>query len=124
MKRKNDIVLNIGRWIFILLLVGNAFGHLFSPSGTNGFIPEFLPKQVVHILAAVIEFAIGFLLIGNKYRAFAGLSASILMMIYLPLHIIDLFREMPIIGSFTGALVRVVVQLLLIWLGWKLYRKK
>jgi hypothetical protein len=50
------------------------------------------------------------------------LGIMILMIAFLPIHIIDIFRENPVIGSQVAALIRVPVQLLIIagaWYAWK-----
>ena len=40
------------------------------------------------------------------------------MLLLLPLHIIDLFRDKPVIGSMTAAIIRIPIQFLLIFLAW------
>ena len=60
--------------------------------------------------------------VGGRVRCRAAWGVLFLMIGFLPLHVIDAFRETPIIGSPTAAVVRVGVQLLLIYLAWRLVR--
>lgn len=107
---------------FSLVLIGSAAGHIFSPDISTGFIPEFLPATPVHILTAIVEALLGVGLLIPRYRKHAFLGVFVLMIAFLPLHVIDLFRDAPVIGSVSAAVIRVVVQVGLIglaWWGWK-----
>lgn len=111
---------------FAFILIVSAIGHIFSPELSTGFIPEFLPVTPVHIGAAIVEALLGIGLLLRRYRKQAFFGALLLMCAFLPLHIIDLFRETPVIGSATAAVIRVVVQVGLIglaWWGWKHARR-
>jgi len=101
-----------------LILILSAFGHVFSPEVSSGFIPDFLPKTVVHIGIGIIELLLGIGIFIPAYQKRALQGIMILMICFLPLHIIDLFRENPVIGSMTAAIIRVPVQLLLIFMAW------
>lgn len=108
--------------LFSLVLIGSAAGHIFSPEISTGFIPEFLPATPVHILTAIVEALLGVGLLIPRYRKHAFLGVFILMIAFLPLHVIDLFREAPVIGSEMAAIIRVIVQigliLIALW-GWR-----
>lgn len=107
---------------FSLVLIGSAAGHIFSPDISTGFIPEFLPATPVHILTAIVEALLGVGLLIPRYRKYAFLGVFVLMIAFLPLHVIDLFRDAPVIGSVSATVIRVVVQVGLIglaWWGWK-----
>jgi len=101
----------------VILILG-AVGHVTSPEVSSGFIPDFLPKQLVHIAATIVEAALGIGVFIKPYRKRALQGICILMILFLPLHVIDLFREAPIIGSQTAAIIRVLVQFLFIFLAW------
>lgn len=108
--------------IAAFMLLG-VFGHIFSPEGYSPFIPEFIPHSLAHIFAIVTEAAVAIALLIPKYRKWGGLGFMILMLIFLPLHVWDLFREDPAMGSMTGAIIRVLVQFLLIFIGWWIWKK-
>lgn len=109
-------------YFFSAILLISAVGHILSPALSTGFIPEFLPVTPVHIGAAIVEVLLGIGLLLAPYRKRAFLGVLLLMCAFLPLHIIDLFREIPVIGPAPAAVIRVVVQIGLIglaWWGWK-----
>jgi hypothetical protein len=45
------------------------------------------------------------------------------MIIFLPLHVWDVFRDKPAIGSHQIALIRLPIQFLLIFIGWFISKK-
>ncbi len=113
-------------YFFSAILLISALGHILSPELSSGFIPEFLPVTPVHIGAAIVEALLGIGLLIAPYRKRAFLGILLLMCGFLPLHIIDLFQETPVIGSSAAAVIRVVVQIVLIgmaWWGWNHSRR-
>jgi len=46
------------------------------------------------------------------------------MLLFLPLHFLDVFKEHPAIGSKTIALIRLPIQFLLIYCAWYIYKTK
>lgn len=113
----------IPAYLFAAVLLFGAYAHVFSPEAYVAFIPEFVPKVVANILAAISEAAIGIALILPKYRKSGGLGFFGLMIAFLPLHVWDLFRESPAIGSQTAAYIRLLMQLVLIYGGWWIWKK-
>ena len=69
------------------------------------------------------EAAIGIALIIPKYRKWGGLGFFLLMIGFLPIHVWDLFKETPAIGSMNAAIIRVLIQFVLIYLGWRIWKK-
>ncbi len=113
-------------YFFSAILLISVVGHIFSPELTTGFIPAFLPVTPVHIGIAVVEALLGIGLLLARYRKQAFLGVLLLMCGFLPLHITDLFQETPVIGSSAAAVIRVVVQIVLIgmaWWGWNHSRR-
>ncbi len=64
---------------------------------------------------------IGVALLTPKFRAYGGLGFMALMTGFFPIHVWDLLKDEPFIGSKIGAAVRLVLQLLLIYTGWRIY---
>jgi len=104
-----------------LMLLG-AFNHIYAPETYAAFIPEFIPENLANILSTITEGIVGIALIIPKYRKWGGLGFCILMIAFLPIHIWDLTKEVPAIGSKMAATIRLVVQFLLIATGWWIYR--
>lgn len=109
-------------FIAIIMILG-AVGHIVSPEIYSELIPSFIPEFIAHLFSIIAEAAIGLALIIPKFRKYGGLGFMILMIIFLPIHVWDLFKEDPFIGTKTIALVRVVVQGVLIYAGWWIYKK-
>tara|TARA_R110002074_G_scaffold104764_2_gene226267 strand:+ start:3067 stop:3441 length:375 start_codon:yes stop_codon:yes gene_type:complete len=110
--------------IFILafLMLAGAFNHLYAPETYTEFIPEFFPETLAHILSAIAEAAIGIALLIPKYRKWGGLGFFLLMIAFLPIHIWDITKDVPAIGSKVAALIRIAVQFLFIAAGWWIYK--
>lgn len=117
-----SIFLKLATGFLSLILIISAIGHIINPELYAGFIPEFLPATPVNIASAIVEFVLGVGLLFQQYRRIAFLGVFILMLAFLPIHSFDLFREEPVIGTMTAAIIRVIVQFGLIgmaWWGWK-----
>jgi uncharacterized membrane protein len=99
-------------------MIFGAIGHVYTPETYSGIIPPFIPETLAHIFATVTEAVIGIALLFPKYRRQGGLGFFILMLVFLPLHVWDVFRENPMMGSTTGAFIRLGVQFLFIYAGW------
>jgi uncharacterized membrane protein len=119
-----NLFFKIFAYLLALLFILGATGHIFTPQVSDGFIPDALPKPLVHGCAALIEIGIGISLLLEKYRTRGAQAAFLLLLGFLPLHIMDLFNEQPVIGSHTAAIVRVVVQVLFLLMAWVVFRKR
>ena len=87
------------------------------------FIPDFLPKYAVVYVSGFIEFALGAMLFYKPTNRIATLGILLLMIAFLPLHFLDMFKSNPAMGSHLLAMIRFPVQLLLIWMALVLNRK-
>ncbi len=101
----------------VILILG-GITHFTHPEVSSGLIPDFLPKTLVHLFTGILEIllGVGVWLKGYRQRALVGIT--ILMLLFLPLHVIDLFRDQPVLGSTNAALIRLAMQFLLIYLPW------
>jgi uncharacterized membrane protein len=106
-------------------MIGAGLMHFIKPLPYLRFIPSFLPAALFIVYASgLVEILLGVGLLLNKSIARkASFGIFILMLIFLPLHTWDVFRTQPAIGSHTLANIRFPIQLLLIYLSFKLYRK-
>lgn len=107
--------------IAVFLLLG-AYGHIANPEFYRPLTPPFIPLNVANILAAIVEAALGVGLLIPQTRNLAGLGFLILMVIFLPLHVWDLLKEAPAMGSVQGAVIRLLLQFLLIYAGWWIWK--
>lgn len=103
---------------FALILIVGGVNHIVNPKFYNRFIPSGLPKLLVNYASGFVEIVLSVGVLFSETRYWAALGIFILMIIFLPLHVIDLFRDKPAIGSRALAIVRLPLQLLLIWGAW------
>lgn len=105
----------------IFMILGGIM-HFINPSFYDAFIPDTLPKLAINIAGGIIELSLGIGLFIAKYKQKAALGILVLMILFLPLHIWDVFRESPAIGSHTAALIRLPLQFVLIAWAWFISR--
>jgi len=123
--KKFTTVLRITLFIlFGLFLLFGAYNHIAKPAFYTAFVPPFIPENLANILAAVAEGVVGIALLIPQTRTLGALGFTLMMIVFLPIHIWDLFRAQPAIGSFNAAVVRVMIQLLVIYAGWWLWKKE
>jgi uncharacterized membrane protein len=104
--------------VLALLLLVSGIAHFITPEMYYPMIPDFLPKSVVNLLAGAVEIILGIGVFIPKFSKKALLGIFLLMIIFLPIHILDALKENPVIGTKTGAIVRIAIQFLLIYLPW------
>lgn len=105
-----------------IFFCANTFGRRTQPHNQsqfyNRFIPGNLPKLMINYVSGVVEILLGIGLLFTATKYWSAWGVFILMIVFLPLHVIDLFRDKPAIGSKPVAVVRLVIQFLLIWGAW------
>ncbi|HKK74764.1 MAG TPA: hypothetical protein VJ953_06820 [Saprospiraceae bacterium] len=104
-----------------LMLLG-AYGHIANPDFYGPMVPAFIPLDIANWISVVVEAAIGIGLIIPSTRKMAARGFFILMIVFLPIHIWDVIQETPVVGSRRAALIRLLVQFLLIYAGWYVQR--
>lgn len=108
--------------ILAVLLIFTGGLHFARPKVYRPILPRFLPEKPANWLAGLAEIAIGAGLLLADTRSAAGLAFMLLMLTFLPLHVWDLFRPRPAMGSRAGAVVRLLLQFGLIWWGWLIWQ--
>lgn len=112
-------------YLFAAILLLAGVYHFVNPTFYFPFMPDWLPKPLANTAGGVAEIIIGLLMLIPGTRKFGIIAATALMLLFLPLHVIDLLRERPVIGSKAIAVFRLFLQLLLIvWLVWAGSRAK
>jgi uncharacterized membrane protein len=96
--------------------------HFLKPAMFFPFIPDFLPKEIVNYLAGVAEIAVGLCVFIPKLRSYGTLGILILMVAFLPLHVMDVFKDSPAIGTHQAALIRLPFQFVFIAWAWFINR--
>ena len=89
--------------------------HFIKPDFFKDFMPKFFPKLIVNYFIGFIEFFLGVGLFFDKYTEFSAVGIIILLILFLPIHIWDVTKERPAIGSKKLAIVRIPFQFLLIY---------
>ena len=111
MRKATFIILAI-----VLLLSGVA--HLFYAEFYAAMIPDIFPETLVNISVGIIELAIGVGFLLKNFQRQAAMAFTILMVVFLPIHIWDAAKEVPAIGSPLIAYIRIGFQLFLIYTGY------
>jgi uncharacterized membrane protein len=110
-------------FLFGVFMVFGGVNHFIKPEMYAPFIPDFLPNVALNYLAGMAEIVLGIGVFIPKFRSMATLGILVMMLVFLPLHIIDVFKENPAIGSHQVALIRLPVQFLFIAWAWFINRK-
>ena len=113
----------IGTALKIILAIFLIFGgiqHFLQSDFYIPFVPKFLPFTMAIIyISGVLEILLGILVFIKKYAKIGAWGILILMLLFLPIHIWDVFSETPAIGSLKAALIRLPIQFILIAVAWK-----
>lgn len=115
------IVKLILTFVFGAFITLAGINHFLKPTMFFPFIPDFLPKEAVNYTAGILEIAVGVGVFIPAFRTWATLGILGLMVIFLPLHITDVFSDTPAIGSHQLALIRLPIQFVLILWAWYIY---
>ena len=111
-------------WCVFVVLVASAFNHFINPHFYDKMIPSFLPPLLVNFAAGIVEALIAVLLVFPRYRSAGGLAFLLLMVAFLPIHLWDLIRDDPAVGSTVAAVLRFVMQYVLIYIGYVLWKTR
>jgi uncharacterized membrane protein len=121
MKSKTFNIWNILKFIIALFMIYAGIQHFMKPAFFIPFVPEFLPLKTSIVYASgVAEIIVGTLLLIKKYAKIGANGILVLLFLFLPIHIWDVFAEAPAIGSQKAALIRLPIQFLLIFIVWKI----
>ncbi|APD05819.1 hypothetical protein UJ101_00267 [Flavobacteriaceae bacterium UJ101] len=103
----------------VLMMYGGV-QHFVKPDFYIPFVPYFIPFKAFFIYASgVLELLLGITLFIPKYSKIAATGILILMLLFLPIHIGDVFSDTPAIGSHQAALIRLPIQFLFIAWAYK-----
>jgi uncharacterized membrane protein len=101
--------------LFGIFMVFGGVAHFISPEVYYPFFPEDFIKDEIIYASGLLEIIIGCGVFVPSLKIYAVKAILILMIIFLPLHIIDIFKENPAIGSRILAYIRLPLQFVLIY---------
>ncbi len=112
------------RFLLALFMINGGVQHFLKPDFYVPFVPSFLPyTQTIILLSGVLEIALGVaLLFPKRISKYGALAIFLLMLVFLPVHISDIFSSTPAIGSHKAAWIRLFVQFIFIVWAWGVYR--
>ena len=117
MQRKVWTILKVTLAIFLIF---GGVQHFLKPDFYIPFVPKFLPFTMAIIyISGLVEIIFGIALFIKKYAKFGAWGIFLLMLVFLPIHIWDVFSDTPAIGSHKAALIRLPIQFVLIIVAWK-----
>ncbi len=108
--------------IFGVFFIVAGIGHFIDPQKYFALIPNFLPKAASNYLAGLAEIVAGSFLLIPKFIKLGGLIILIMMVVFLPLHILDIFKDKPAFGNHALAIIRLPLQFLLIYWAWSIFK--
>jgi uncharacterized membrane protein len=117
------IVKLILTFLFAAFMIFGGLNHFLKPEMYFPFIPDFMPKEFVNYASGLIEIVLGIGAFIPRFRSVATLGILVLMLVFLPLHILDIFKESPAIGSHQAAVIRLPIQFVLILWAWFIHKK-
>ncbi|THH41476.1 DoxX family protein [Neolewinella litorea] len=110
-------------YIFAVVLIAAGVYHFVNPQFYYAIIPSWMPKAAANAAGGVAEVVLGVAMLVPATRTFGLYGAAALMILFLPIHVVDLQRTRPVIGSKAIAFGRLLIQFLLIgWLYWEAQR--
>ncbi len=117
-----NFVFRLSLYFMAVLMTVAGIAHLVKPRFYLPIVPEWLPSRMAAIyVSGLVELLAGIGLFIPAYRREAALLVLLLMCIFLPLHAWDCFRFHPAMGSTGRALIRLLLQFVLIgWCWWLL----
>ena len=102
-------------------MIAAGIYHFINPKFYNPFMPDWMPKRLCNYAAGVVEIVIGVMFFFPDTIRWGGAAFGLLMVVFLPLHILDLMRDRPLVGSKLIAVIRLILQFAMIYYGWWLW---
>lgn len=105
--------------LLAIFMIYAGVQHFLKPAFYLPFVPAFLPlKLSIIYFSGVLEMVLGILLLLPKFAKMGATGILILLLIFLPIHIWDVFSDQPAIGSKEAAMSRLPIQFVFIGLAW------
>ncbi|WP_116105552.1 hypothetical protein [Lewinella sp. IMCC34191] len=110
-------------YAFAIVLIVAGIYHFVNPSFYYPIIPKWMPRVAANVAGGAAEILLGVAMLVPATRSLGLWGAAALMVLFLPVHVVDLLRDRPVIGSKLIAVIRLLLQFVLIgWLIWEARR--
>lgn len=117
-------------WVVVVLFTASGVLHLVRPSAFEAQVPDFLPAQTaVVVVSGVLELVCAALMVWPRTRRLGGLAAALLLVAVFPGNLWQTFEAWQdhragdaTTGYLVGTLVRLPLQVPLVWWAWRLRR--
>jgi len=109
--------------IFGVMMILAGIVHFIKPEIYTPFFPNNFPQFTIVYIGGLVEIIVGICTLTSRYRSFGTLGILVLMIAFLPLHIIDVFKDKPVIGSHLIANIRLPFQFVFIAWAWFINKK-
>ncbi|MBR8705294.1 hypothetical protein IX307_001890 [Bacteroides pyogenes] len=119
-------------YLLAIFMVLAGINHFTNTTPYISMVPNILPWHTFIVYGSgIVEIMVGIMLFfKGRIRIFGALLIFMMMLIFFPIHIADLFRETPSISGFVPAnknvhefaIVRVIMQCILILWTYLVYR--
>lgn len=116
-----DTFVTILKFIFAGFFSFAGIMHIIKPKLFKHFIPKPFPKKLVNYIVGIIELGLGIGLLIPEFIQKSAAGIMVLLIIFLPIHIWDVTRERPAIGSKRTAIIRIPLQFLLFYFAYLIY---
>lgn len=104
---------------FTFAFIASGIAHFLSPRLFITLIPQAVPWRPFWVyISGLVELLLAVGLWRERWRKLAAQGTLGLMLLFLPLHVVDIFREKPVAGGRKStAVLRLLAQLGLIALA-------
>jgi uncharacterized membrane protein len=110
-------------YLFGVFMILGSYSHFTNPPMYAGFFPEYFPRDFINLMGGVVELLLGIGIFIPQTKSFTTLGILLLMLAFLPLHIIDVFKAHPAVVTHQIALIRLPIQFVFILWAWYINKK-
>ena len=118
-------------WVVVGLFVASGVLHLVRPGAFDAQVPDFLPaRAAVVVVSGVLELACAALLLVPRTRRVGGLATAALLVAIFPGNVWQAWEAWQDhraaeagVGYLVGTLLRLPLQVPLVWWTWRLWRR-
>jgi uncharacterized membrane protein len=102
-----------------LVFAGVGLAHFIALEGFERFLPNWMPYRGFWVISTgILEVGLAVGLMVERTRRWAGILAIALLLMYTPLHVVDVLRDTPVIGPKPVAIARLPLQLVFLYMAW------
>ena len=119
----NFMIKKLSLFLLIVLYVGAGINHFLNPGFYTSIMPPYIPAHRLMVaLSGIVEIVLGLALIPKKTRWIAAILISVMLVVFVPVHIFMLEQAYDVKGyrvTVQAAWFRLLLQPLgIIWALW------